>query len=273
MINRNSGIYTITNLINGKIYIGYTINFYNRWASHKSTLILNNHVNKYLQRTFNKYGINNFKFEILEECDLEYLASQENYWVQMLCTYNPKYGYNSKSTHPNNKPSPSITTIEKIRLGNLGKKRSDEVKKKISLSSKGRRLGIPHTQETKSKISKSRKGRCSGKDNYFYGKTHNNEVKKKMSEAKQGKYIGKNNPNFGNIWNVEQRENLSKQRKIKIIQMELNGSFIRGWDSADDASKNLQIIRSNITACCKGRIKTAGGFKWEYKDENIFNSK
>ena len=65
----------------------FTSNFKNRFYQHKNNLLKNKHCNSYLQNAVNKYGIENFKFEILEECDKEFLNSQENYWVQMLCTY------------------------------------------------------------------------------------------------------------------------------------------------------------------------------------------
>ncbi len=50
-------------------------------------------------------------------------------------------------------------------------------------------------------------------------------------------------------------------------------NFIKEWDSADDASKALKIIRSNISKCCRNKAKSAGNVKWKYKDENIFNNK
>jgi hypothetical protein len=48
--------------------------------------------------------------------------------------------------------------------------------------------------------------------------------------------------------------------------MDMNENFIKDWESALDASVNLKIIRSNITSCCRNKAKSAGGFKWKYKD-------
>ncbi len=63
-----SGIYCIENLVNGKKYIGLSINIEDRWYVHKTTLRGNYHDNSYLQNAWNKYGENNFEFWIIEKC-------------------------------------------------------------------------------------------------------------------------------------------------------------------------------------------------------------
>lgn len=263
-ISSSSGIYTITNLITGKIYIGYAVNFNSRYNSHKCRLESNKHANQHLQRAFNIDGAENLIFEILEECDIKFLASQEHYWVNMLDARNHKIGYNIKPTHPDGRPRMTEDTKQKLREANLGKKHTEEHKRKIGESSKGRMLGRKHTDEAKKKISEAHKGKRIGINNPFYGKHLSEETKLRMSESKKGKYLGKDNPNFGNKWNDEQRNNLSKYRKKSIIQMDLEGNFIKEWDSALDASIELNINRQNITACCTKRAKTTGGFKWKY---------
>ena len=59
-----SGIYKITNNVNGKFYIGSSQNISRRWYDHKRELRIQKHHNKYLQRAWNKYGEENFSFEI-----------------------------------------------------------------------------------------------------------------------------------------------------------------------------------------------------------------
>lgn len=265
-----SGIYTITNITNNKIYVGYSKDVFNRKISHYSTLLRQKHANEHLQRAYNKYGKQNIIFEVLEECEEKYLASQENYWCNMLNVHNINYGYNIDITHPDNKKIMSEVTKEKLRQINLGKKLSDEHKEKIGNSCKGKTLGRKATEECKRNMSKARKGKYTGKNNPFYGKKHTNESKNKIKNSEYIKNIsGENNPNFGNKWNILQRKNLSEKKKIKIIQLDMNEKFIKEWDSADNASKKLKLIRQNITACCKGRVKSCGNFKWKYKNENI----
>ncbi len=127
-----TGIYTITNLIDNKIYIGFSYNINTRFIDHKHNIKKNKHINNHLQQAINKYGIENFEFELLEECDKEFLCSQENYWANLLNVHNPKYGYNIQSTNPDCKCGNSIETRIKISKALLGKKRPEGVKNKIS---------------------------------------------------------------------------------------------------------------------------------------------
>ena len=81
---KNCGIYKITNLENKKFYIGSSKNISQRWAKHKALLRHDKHENPKLQSSWNKYGEENFKFEILEECDLENLLIREQYYLDTL---------------------------------------------------------------------------------------------------------------------------------------------------------------------------------------------
>ena len=74
---KTSGIYTITNLINGKMYVGYTNNFFHRHEQHTSCSKHSTHNNPYFAKAIKKYGWENFKFEILEECEERFLALSE----------------------------------------------------------------------------------------------------------------------------------------------------------------------------------------------------
>ncbi len=57
----------------------------------------------------------------------------------------------------------------------------------------------------------------------------------------------------------------SKKSQIAIIQKTKDGEIIKEWESLQQAADELSIERSNISHCLSGRIKTSGGFKWEYK--------
>ena len=89
-----SGIYCITNQINDKKYIGQSINIKKRLSNHKYYLKKGTHINKHLQASFNKYGINNFSFEILHECEPEQLDEMEIKLIKKYDTTNDKKGYN-----------------------------------------------------------------------------------------------------------------------------------------------------------------------------------
>ena len=53
---------------------------------------------------------------------------------------------------------------------------------------------------------------------------------------------------------------------IQVLQFDLNNQFIKEWDCIKEASKELNIIDCDISFCCKGKRKTAGGYIWRYKD-------
>ena len=57
----------------------------------------------------------------------------------------------------------------------------------------------------------------------------------------------------------------SKKSQIPIIQKTKDGEIIKEWESLQQAADELGIERSNISHCLRGRIKTSGGFKWEYQ--------
>ena len=85
-MNKISGVYKITNKITGDFYIGSSKNIKSRWARHKSPSNRSRHPNSKLYQDMVKYGLNNFKFEIIEETDS--LKKREQYYIGLL---NPSY--------------------------------------------------------------------------------------------------------------------------------------------------------------------------------------
>lgn len=120
-------------------------------------------------------------------------------------------------------------------------------------------------------MSKSLKGKYVGENNPNYGKHHTEETRRKMSENRKGKYVGENNPNYGHYWSDELRRKMSETMKGKnnkpIVQLDKQGNFIREWSSTTEVERELSIFATNITACCKGKLKSTGGFKWEYANK------
>lgn len=150
-MNKIIGIYTITNTFNNKVYVGYSIEIKKRMSYHLNMLKHKKHPNTILQNSWNKYGENNFKFEILEECDKDYLVSQENYWCIMLNSHDCNYGFNIESTgnranykrkkqNKQKKYQWSDQTRERYIKSKTGLKQTEEHKKALSEASymKGR---------------------------------------------------------------------------------------------------------------------------------------
>lgn len=76
-----SGIYKIRNILNNHYYIGQSINLNKRKYTHFSLLRNNKHSNRYLQSAFNKYGENNFVFEIILYCESKELIYYEQSFI------------------------------------------------------------------------------------------------------------------------------------------------------------------------------------------------
>ena len=84
-------IYKITNKINGKSYIGQTTNYQRRFREHRNKGY-GEEPNKPLYNAFDKYGIDNFDFEVIEDLTENY-NEREKYWIQYYNTLLPN-GYN-----------------------------------------------------------------------------------------------------------------------------------------------------------------------------------
>lgn len=109
------GIYKITNIPNGKIYVGCASNVRTRINGHLYDLRKNKHKNTYLQKAWSKYGEENFIFEMIEKCDIINLHAKEHYWVNKLNCLDRSIGYNLKPTDPNGCSIHSEETKEKIK--------------------------------------------------------------------------------------------------------------------------------------------------------------
>lgn len=89
------GIYSYKNKINGKRYIGQSINITRRKYMHEYNATHNKttEYNSQFHKALRKYGYDNFDFEILEECSKEELNEREIYWIKYYSSY--KNGYNA----------------------------------------------------------------------------------------------------------------------------------------------------------------------------------
>ena len=131
---KDSGIYQTRNLITNDAYIGQTIELSTRRYGHFRLLAEGKHHNPILQNSYNKYGKDNFLFEVLLFCDIDKLDHFEQLLINI---HKPRYN------------------IRKDATSNRGHKTTDETKRKISDAQKGRKF----SEEHRNNISVARKGK------------------------------------------------------------------------------------------------------------------
>lgn len=144
-IYRMIGIYRITNLHDGKSYIGKTrMNFGDRWGNHKALLNANKHGNPNLQRDWNKYGAKSFEFVIVESVesseqlnDLE-IKYIKKYRDRGLC-YNIADGGDTSHNRGRHLSADTKRKIgDKNRINMMGKKHLPETRRKMSEAQRNR---------------------------------------------------------------------------------------------------------------------------------------
>lgn len=257
----NKGIYKITNLKNNKVYIGQTENFVNREQNHFYWLDNGEHHNEHLQKSYNKYGKDNFIFEVIEET--EDLDTRELYWINENGGINSKLNYNMKDPLSMQWSDYVRVKQSKNMLGennpNYGNKWSEEKKEDLSKKRKGisleERIGKEKADLAKQKMSKSQDGRKHSKETIEKIRNHN---------------IGENNPAYG-LGDRQRGENNpfygkeSPNRK-PVQKYTKNGILIKEYDFITQVRED-GFNPSNVLSCAMGRknYKTAGGFVWEFK--------
>lgn len=139
-IPRSPGIYQITCLLTGKVYIGSAVNLYQRRHQHWSDLRLNRHRNPILQRAWNKYGEAAFAFAVVELVeDKTTLLQREQWHLDNRQAYDRSLGFN----------------INRNATSRLGMKTDPEVVRRIADKLRGRH----HTAEHKARIAALMQGR------------------------------------------------------------------------------------------------------------------
>jgi len=240
-----SGIYKIINLVNDKIYIGSSVNLKQRKSEHFRTLREKSHKNQYLQSTFNKYGIDNFKFEVVEYVnDINKLIKREQYYLDIYFDKQNKC-YNISPTAG----SP------------LGVKYNDEMK-------------------LQSAISKGAKPFYVFKDREFVGEWINSVECSKNLDINYSGYIrkclnGKRHISNGYVFIYKDEYNEDKLNEIyekfegrpflvfnKYIK-ELVGEYNFQYQCVNE----LKIYKWDVSSCLRGESYSAKDYIFIYKDE------
>jgi group I intron endonuclease len=222
-------IYLITNLINGKKYIGMDTKNNSKYLGSGNLIT----------KAIKKYGRENFKKEILEVCfTIDELEKRETYWIEYFNALNDENFYNLADVRKRGKNPFKNKTKEELKTI-FNKIKSKERNEKI-----GKANSKPKPKGFGEKISNINKGR----------------KKSEESKLKQSiKLKGRISPNKGRNWTYEQKNKLGKP----ILQYDLEGNFIKEWSTTKEAKNILNI--KGITECLQNRARTSGGYIWKYK--------
>lgn len=252
-------IYLTINLINGKKYVGQHI-FKNFDKTYKGSGVL-------LERSFQKYGRENFKLQLIQYCySQKELDWFESYWIEKLKTHESNGGYNLL-----------------FGGGNYGL-HSTSSKKLMSEKAKGENnpfYGKSHTSEHMLKLQKINSSRILSDDE-----------KKYLSRINSGE----NSPSWGKKLTIEQKEHLSEklsgsnchqfnvprtdkekqrircgvEKTVKSIeQLDLQNNIINVFPSQSEAARITGENQTSISLCChEKQSRTAGNFRWRFINAN-----
>ena len=143
------GIYRITNTITGDFYIGSSNDVKRRWTEHKCPSRWNKQPNSPLYLDIQKYGIDKFVFEILEEVEIEQLKEKEQQFIE---TLNPTYNSNNAKGFDFERNKKYQKEYNK---SNKGKESHRKASKKYNKSNKGKESH----RKANNKYNKSDKGK------------------------------------------------------------------------------------------------------------------
>lgn len=261
-----TGIYIIRNKENGKVYIGQSINIFQRWRQHKYELRHNAHHSPHFQHAYNQ-NPKAFEYSILFECDAEELDEAEEKFIKAFKSCDPNYGYNIMI-----KPRGTGCEPESVR-----KKVSDYMKGRDNGHMRGRTLSEswrrhisdaqPHKRavicvETlvvyKSAFDAARETGI-GRSKIVSCCTGNNKTAGGYHWAYHEDYIA--DPEY--YADMLEKYVPTKTTGAKIICLDTGVIY----PTAREASRLLEISPSALCQCLRGRSKTAGGYHWAYYDE------
>lgn len=236
-------IYKIRNITNGHFYIGSTVDSRKRFWEHRKQLRLGTHVCVYLQRAWNKYGEDFFKFEIVEQ-----LATRDELFPaeQRLLDehFGKEYCYNV-----------AACADAPMRNASLEVRRKIAEKTRVWLSEKGHpRQGSTWSEEAKERIRQSRIGKTSGSGHYRYGRTVSPEVREKIGAAQRGKPKGPG-------------RRVSLEGMIKIRAAAAAGSYSHWKGRTHRPESKEKMSRSIIAVTPEGQenlYKSITAFRVEY---------
>lgn len=221
-----SGIYKITCLDNGIIYIGSSNNIQKRSAKHLRCMRKGDHCNPRMQNAFNKYGEKSFIFEVVEIVeDLNNLVVREQHYIDLYNVCKHEIGFNI---------CPIAGSVQ-------GRIVTVQARKNLSLAMKGR-PGKPTSLETKIK---QREAKLKNPTCYWLDKKHSIETRNKISNVQIGKFV--------------KPETILKKSKTAIF-IDVNGNEIKVVNLSK-FSRDNNLTKSALCRLARNEINQYKGYR------------
>jgi len=242
-----SGIYKIVNLVNNKIYVGSSINLNKREKDHFKDLNGNYHRNRYLQNAWNKYGLDNFKFEVLEHVkDESKLLEKEQYYLDIYFD-NQKCCYNICPTAGSS----------------FGVKFSDEIKLKSSIVRGGKPFYAFKIKDRELIGEWINQGEC-GRYLNINSKDINNCLKNKRDTTHGYIFIYKDE------YSEQKLNEIYNKINPFLVFDKYTGDFISKHDTIMECIIDLKLNRGshgNIGLCLRNKQYSVSDYVFIYEDE------
>lgn len=291
------GIYKIQNLIDGKIYIGQSVHIQARFNQHKNEAKNGN--TRPLYNAIRKYGIENFSFEVIEECSKEKLNEREIYWIKKYDSFHNGYNLTPGGNEPykvdidliyslwdSGKSSKEIAEIANISKSSVYNYLCDYPN--YSATESNRRGGILAYETA---VKNGNKGNCDNNNlevKIIQYSLTGEYIKDWYSQNQIERELGIDSNLIGRVLNGKQKQaggfqwrrigdepkDISKevQYRFGVIQYDLNGNEVNRFPSVEAAAIAMKCDPRNISRVCKKEKyrKTACGYKWEY-DYSVYS--
>lgn len=263
------GVYQIRNRVNGKLYIGSSANLKDRLKDHLGYLTRNKHSNPKLQHSFNKYGVDNFIFEIIEFCKKDEQFILEQYWIDYFI------GENCFNINPVASNPPNCKGKKFIRSKEHCKHLSDALKIKCQ------------DPEFRKKMSEVRMGKHTGLENANSKSVVCLETSKiyesaSLADKAYGWAIGtvssccrgERKTALGTHWLFkEDYDKLSEEEINEIIFTQNRSKQVvcletrKMYGKIIEAAADVGVWRDSIVDCCNGKMVEAEGTHWVYYED------
>lgn len=272
-------IYKITNDINNKIYIGKTCNSLNyRWQQHFDAYTK---YDWHIYRAMRKYGFTHFNIEIIEECSDDILNDREKYWIEYYDSYNN--GYNSTLGGDGRPQIDRNFVREEWLMGNSPKQIANtlgvwpssiiDILKELNLYdkkeiTKRKQIDASNSQTEKRIYQYNENGELLN----IYNSAYEASIKLNVPCKGIRSALDQHKGGYGYFW-IREGDPVPVPRKIKkfskrkIFQYDLNNNYLKTYETAVQAAKELNIDPSGILKACHGKQKTAGGYIWKQEEQ------